>query len=185
VFESNGGSQEGIWAGAYAYTLADSLPQKMGRLIMNFSTLNISSLGNIHKYASPHRVIFPFFQYLTLPSYDPNTPVNYLTSVYDAVEARGRDMDPDVDVACYPNPFNPVVVISWANSGIAGAIHESPLHNAPKLAIYDTRGRMVHNTGNVNTGHYTWNATGLPAGVYLIQVKAGKRTFIKKTTLLK
>jgi hypothetical protein len=44
---------------------------------------------------------------------------------------------------------------------------------------------MVHNAGNINAERYVWDASGLPAGVYLIRVKTGNRTVIKKTTLLK
>jgi hypothetical protein len=97
-----------------------------------------------------------------------------------AVEAgvTGRSGGPAVEA--YPNPFNPAVVIS-----IYGNRRGDPAGRPYVLAIYNTHGRMVHRADNIGHGLYTWNASGLPSGLYLLKVTAGSRVFTKKLLLNK
>jgi hypothetical protein len=89
-----------------------------------------------------------------------------------AVEAAG--------ISVSPNPFNPAVVIS-IHDGNVGATRRV----APTLAIYDPAGRMVHQAENLTSAKYTWNAQGLPSGVYILRAVAGKKTYMKKLILAK
>jgi hypothetical protein len=116
---------------------------------------------------------------------------NYLSNYPDyanmsaAVQARARAASPAVEIFASPNPFRPAVVISWANSGNVKTIHESSLHDAPTLAIYDIHGRIVNRAGNLRTDSYRWNAGDLPSGTYIIKLTAGAKTHTKRLTLLR
>ena len=57
--------------------------------------------------------------------------------------------------------------------------------NVSTVSIYDVHGRAVHRINTVSSGTYTWNASGLPAGVYLVRAVMGNRTLQKKIMLVK
>jgi hypothetical protein len=101
------------------------------------------------------------------------------TMVIDQVEEVPVASGNEIGINAYPNPFNPAVVIRMANG--VGTNNYLPL---PQLAIYDTRGRRVHHA-EPSSGKYTWNAAGLPSGVYILKVKIGKRVLTKKLLLQK
>jgi hypothetical protein len=79
----------------------------------------------------------------------------------------------------YPNPFNPSTVIPFelAQSG------------AVRLAVYDVTGRQVALLVNTSMGagrhSITFNAAGIPSGVYIVRMEAGGRIMTNKLTLLK
>jgi len=79
----------------------------------------------------------------------------------------------------YPNPFNPTTVVPYelANAGMV------------RLAVYDVTGRMVSTLINAeqSAGRYTatFNAVGLPSGVYMVRLEAGGQVMTRKLTLLK
>jgi hypothetical protein len=89
-----------------------------------------------------------------------------------AVEAAG--------ITVSPNPFNPAVVISIHDVNV-GATRRV----APTLAIYDPNGRMVHRVKNLTSATYTWNAQGLPSGIYVLRAVVGKKIYMKKLILAK
>ena len=95
-----------------------------------------------------------------------------------ALEGGGAGAAADAAVTAAPNPFNPAVVITWAN---VRAINESPL----QLAIYTTHGRMVHQVNQIHRGRYTWDASGMPSGLYIIRARIGERILEKKVTLIR
>ena len=79
----------------------------------------------------------------------------------------------------YPNPFNPSTVIPF----------ELAQTGAVRLAIYDVTGRQVALLVNASMGagrhSVTFNAAGIPSGVYIVRMEAGGRIMTNKLTLLK
>ena len=81
----------------------------------------------------------------------------------------------------YPNPFNPSTTISFD-------IPDATDRNT-SLHIYDITGKLVETLVNgtvpVGTHTITWNPKNLSAGLYIVQLKAGNKTFNQKLTFLK
>ncbi len=79
----------------------------------------------------------------------------------------------------YPNPFNPSTRISW----------QSPVSSWQTLKVYDVLGNEIASLVNEykHAGNYEleWNASNLPSGVYIYQLRAGADAQIKKMLLLK
>ncbi len=79
----------------------------------------------------------------------------------------------------YPNPFNPTTVIPF----------ELAQTGTVKLAVYDVTGRQVTVLVNASMGagrhSVTFNAAGIPSGVYMVRMEAGGRIMTSKLTLLK
>ncbi|HOJ17732.1 MAG: T9SS type A sorting domain-containing protein [Ignavibacteriales bacterium] len=79
----------------------------------------------------------------------------------------------------YPNPFNPSTVISY----------NLPVESKVTLKIYDVLGNEVATLVNgqmlAGTHSVTFNASGLPSGIYLYSIQAGNFTSTKKLMLTK
>ena len=79
----------------------------------------------------------------------------------------------------FPNPFN----------GIASIAYDLPAAGAVAIRIFDRSGRLVSilNEGNTPPGRHTitWNAAGLPSGVYLIQLRAGENLATREAVLIR
>ncbi len=79
----------------------------------------------------------------------------------------------------YPNPFNPSTQISF----------EIPNSNHVRLEVFDALGRKISTLINapMATGKHsvTFNAEGLPSGLYIARLTAGSSTSIKKMMLIK
>jgi hypothetical protein len=79
----------------------------------------------------------------------------------------------------YPNPFNGKAVIRYglAKSGDAN------------LSIYDLSGRLVRTLarGHRNAGYYeaVWDATNLPAGMFIVRLQSGEFSAVQKAVLVK
>jgi hypothetical protein len=82
----------------------------------------------------------------------------------------------------YPNPFNPSTQIGFR---ISGAHMGTPV----KLGIFDVLGREIADLVNdaLPAGEYsvTFDATGLPSGVYIVRLRADGETLTRRITLLK
>lgn len=84
-----------------------------------------------------------------------------------------------------PNPFNSTTTIRFS----VGAQGLAPL----RLAVYGLDGKLVSDllphsrfqTPNSKFNTVVWNAEGLPAGVYLIRLEAGREVGIAKAVLMK
>ena len=81
--------------------------------------------------------------------------------------------------AAYPNPFNPKTVIS---------MHYAVGSNTV-INIYNTQGVLVDQliNGFVEAGYHelTWNASGMPSGVYIVKMQAGEFVNSQKIVLMK
>lgn len=79
----------------------------------------------------------------------------------------------------YPNPFNPTTVINY----------ELPKAAKVTLRIYDILGKEVANLVNdyKNEGRYSveFNASNLPSGIYIYQLRTGEYTSMRKMMLVK
>ena len=79
----------------------------------------------------------------------------------------------------YPNPFNPQSAIGYqlsANSHV-------------RLEVFDAKGRMVATLVNgwreAGSHEVTWNASGLPSGLYFCRMQAGEFGAVSKMMLVK
>ncbi len=79
----------------------------------------------------------------------------------------------------HPNPFNPTTAISYQITA------NSYVH----LMVYDTAGRLVQTLVNgwreAGNHEVTFDGTGLPSGIYLLRLEAGKYSAVQKLALLK
>ena len=79
----------------------------------------------------------------------------------------------------YPNPFNPSTVLSYNLKTDAEV----------KLTVFNLVGQSVQVLvdGFQSTGYYEVNfdATDLPAGIYLYKLQVGKYSSVKRMTLVK
>ena len=79
----------------------------------------------------------------------------------------------------YPNPFNPTTVIPFDLAQTGNV----------RLAVYDVTGRKVSTlvSTSMGAGRHTvsFNAAGLPSGVYMVRLEAGGQVLTTKLTLLK
>jgi len=79
----------------------------------------------------------------------------------------------------FPNPCNPVTSISY----------EVPVDTHVTFLVYNISGQRVATLRNRMTfaGNYrlSWNAQGIPSGIYLLRFQAGRFTDTKKLVLLK
>ncbi|MGE5314577.1 MAG: alpha-amylase family glycosyl hydrolase [Acidobacteriota bacterium] len=79
----------------------------------------------------------------------------------------------------YPNPFNPSTTIRFhlASSGMVS------------LKVYDLLGREVSTLADrfMEAGSYSvvWNASGMPSGMYLCELKAGANAAVKRMMVIK
>jgi len=93
---------------------------------------------------------------------------------------RASPLQPEeFGVATFPNPFNPMTAISY----------QLPADSPVSLRIYDLAGRIVAELVNglrdAGVHQVTWDASGLPSGVYLYRLEAGARNLTGKMLLLK
>jgi len=79
----------------------------------------------------------------------------------------------------YPNPFNPATAISYQLSA----------NRLVNLRIYDTAGRLVATLVNgwreAGSHQVTWDASGLPSGLYFCRMQAGSWQATSKMVLMK
>ena len=95
-------------------------------------------------------------------------------------------------LSAFPNPFNAMLTISF----MVGALREAPL----RLAIYDLSGREVFSAaaplrvaesktadhrGSAEENSVVWDASTIPAGVYLVRLEAGAEVVTKKVVLVR
>jgi hypothetical protein len=105
---------------------------------------------------------------------------------YIGTERKGKTMAAGPVFTIAPNPFKATVNINYElqimNYELKG-VH---------LAIYDINGRCIknftdkiHNSSFIICNSHTWNASGLPSGVYVAVLKAGNRRATRRMVLQK
>jgi len=79
----------------------------------------------------------------------------------------------------YPNPFNASTVLSY----------QLPVASNVSLRVYDTAGRLVETLvdgwRSAGAHELTFDASGLPSGMYVYRILAGEWTESAKMILLK
>jgi hypothetical protein len=88
-----------------------------------------------------------------------------------------------------PNPFHAAVAITVNGNAVEtlhfqGKRHGNIKCNVSTMSVYDTRGRMVDRIVS-RDGTFSWNASGMPAGVYLARVNLDGKTYQKKLLRVK
>jgi hypothetical protein len=86
----------------------------------------------------------------------------------------------------YPNPFNPSTVISWQ---MPVGNQQSAVGSYVKLKVYDFMGKEIRTIvdAKMDPGEHqvTFDATGLPAGVYFYRLEGRGESVTKKLLLIK
>lgn len=104
--------------------------------------------------------------------------------VQPAVVTSDEATDPEMPASFalhgnYPNPFNPTTTVRY----------DIPQAAAVEIKIHDALGRTVTTLGTWHQapGTYTatWNAEGMPSGIYFVRMEAGSFVETKKMILLK
>ena len=79
----------------------------------------------------------------------------------------------------YPNPFTGVTTIPFA----------TPTDGAVRLAVYDLLGRqvtvLVDEAMTAGRHEVSWNASGLPSGMYFVRLTAGSFVETQRMALLR
>jgi hypothetical protein len=91
----------------------------------------------------------------------------------------GQMMPDRIALSASPNPFNPVTTLHF----------DLPDAGMVNLSVYNMTGQLV---GSLVDGYraagshdVTWNATGLPSGIYMVAIHSGTFHKVKKVFLLK
>jgi uncharacterized delta-60 repeat protein len=102
---------------------------------------------------------------------------------FDLAEVGARRASPlqpeEFGVATFPNPFNPKTVLSY----------QLPVTGHVRLDVYDLSGRLVTELVNdlrdAGVHQVTWDASGMPSGLYFCRIQAGAFTAVVKMMLVK
>ena len=107
-----------------------------------------------------------------------------LTAAYSSLSAADDGTNVPKEFAlhpAYPNPFNPSTTITF----------DVPPESryVVSLQLYDIKGQLVETLINevLPAGSHSiqWNPQNLASGLYIVQLKAGQKTFNQKTTFIK
>jgi hypothetical protein len=97
----------------------------------------------------------------------------------DPTGAAGEQAQQEYSVVIGPNPFNPITAISYQLSA----------DRHVKLEVFDTAGRLVATLVNgwrgAGSHQVTWDASGLPSGLYFCRMQAGDWQGTGKMVLMK
>jgi hypothetical protein len=156
----------------------------LGHAIQVSPLINATNTTTQVSYSYTDSEVTPGIWYYWLQSLDLNGHFNFHGPVLATVSTNQGGDAPEIPLATaisriFPNPFNPSVTIKY------GLKDASPV----SFRIYNTRGQLVqsvdHGVRNPGTYDLIWDATGLPTGVYLIQMQAGKTISNRKAVLSK
>ena len=107
-----------------------------------------------------------------------------LTAAYSPLSAADEATNVPKEFAlhpAYPNPFNPSTTITF----------DVPIESryVVSLQLYDIKGQLVETLINevLPAGSHSiqWNPQNLASGLYIVQLKAGQKTFNQKITFIK
>jgi len=102
--------------------------------------------------------------------------------IYNSDSNPDNITQPELLFSCYPNPFNPEIVISFNQADLAD-------QNA-QIAIYNLKGQLIENLTSAlqisPDRNLIWDASELSSGIYIVSLKInGITAQTKKITLLK
>jgi hypothetical protein len=84
----------------------------------------------------------------------------------------------------YPNPFNPSAAIRFDVPAVEDAI----MHSL-QMRVFNINGQLVETLINEQmqpgTHKIKWNPVNISSGIYMVQMKAGEKTFNQKITFIK
>jgi len=96
-----------------------------------------------------------------------------------ALDIKSEDLHNNYMFSTYPNPFNPIITISFSISTL----------DMGTFTVYDIMGKHLETFTNTSLklGNHilNWNASKYPSGVYLIRMDSGEFTKTKKVVLVK
>jgi predicted glutamine amidotransferase len=110
-------------------------------------------------------------------------PILYNVEDYFTHTAVGETPAASIELAAYPNPFNPSTILRWV----------LPESASCRVSIHDVSGREIAliSDGNLEAGDYerTWHAADssghpLASGVYILRIRAGVYQSSEKLVLL-
>jgi hypothetical protein len=110
----------------------------------------------------------------------PSSSGTYIYNVEIGVSTVLELPNREATLRCSPNPFNPATELSF----------RLPTAGYARLLVHDSRGRLVAvlQEGRMPAGqhHFTWNAQGLPSGMYFASVEIdGALATVRKVSLIK
>jgi len=101
------------------------------------------------------------------------------TSTVTGIADRNSQTQELILLQNYPNPFSQITTITWQQSE----------QNHVILNVFDFIGRKIQTITDTKMPagkhQFTFDASGLPAGVYFFQLQAGKKIVTQKIILLK
>ena len=118
-----------------------------------------------------------YTQYFWRVSCDLNTAAYSPVDSVAVVLSSGREKNVKLvtdGMTVSPNPFNPSATIRFRNQNRNAAIR-----------IFSVNGIVVYAQQGVREGLVTWNATGQPSGVYIVEVFAEGRAISSRICLMK
>lgn len=145
---------------------------------------SISSQGNSaseHHYEYVDRAVEAgrtYWYYLADVDINGNR-TEHRSQTISATAASSSGVPTEYILTAYPNPFNPTTTISFT----------LPEAGAAQVAVYDLTGREVAQlvSESLSSGQHdaTFDASGLPSGIYLVRLQAGAIQLTQKVALVK
>ena len=116
---------------------------------------------------------------MDLIGFEDNASVTIIAQNYSAVGQMNPSVPASFNLAVYPNPFNATATISFSLD------RESNI----SLTVFDVSGREAASlvTGHWSLGKHevTWNAEGMPSGLYFVRLQHQDGFQVHKLMLLK
>jgi hypothetical protein len=150
---------DSIWSSSYGGIWPD-----YASTIISTNDGGYCAAGKFHTITSP-----PLFEFYAVR----------LGPDLQSAEEPFRFIPEEITLAAYPNPFNPSTTISFS----------LPRSQHATISVYDLTGRKVSTLADeiMNAGEHavTFDASGLPSGIYFARMTAGSQMKTQKMVLLR
>jgi Secretion system C-terminal sorting domain len=129
--------------------------------------------------------------YYRISGVDAANNIGVLDSLFITVAETGiKEIIPDgFNLRLYPNPFNPIIVISYSISTKTSMDRQQLGSSRIKATIYNSNGRIVKkllaSEMSIGTHDIIWDASNMPSGVYIIKMQVGEIMHSQKAVLMK
>jgi len=142
-----------------------------------YAYINLPSAGSYElntMHPNPSAIITPPTMIISVDADDPVARADFTVHIPSSIDEAPKPEQTGISLS--PNPFNSSLRIS----ALGGA-------NIEAIQAFDVAGRIVFDeTFNYGRAIVDWTAPdGLPAGVYLLKITAGGRTFTAKAVFAK